>query len=123
MIGGIDSHARHSNTYESGSTQHEYNRLRRPRIAQNRPDLHRDLKRSGELEAHLDEIAQSARDMHALIVKQLAERHPYDPVKRKSRSAWEGALERTAQELVLHDRVLVPDEETERAMRDGAYTD
>ena len=41
---------------------------------------------------------------------------------KNSREAWEGWLHRTAEELVLHDLVLVPDEDTLKAMRDG-YTD
>lgn len=100
-----------------------YRSLHEQSLRESRPDFYRALKRSGELTAHLDDVAREAREMHALVVKQMAERHPYDPAEWKnSRSAWEGWLQRTAQELVLHDLVLVPDQETLNAMRDG-YTD
>ena len=48
-----------------------------------------------------------------------------DPYRRSagewknSLGAWEGWLDRTAEELVLNDLVLVRDLETEGAMRDG----
>lgn len=100
-----------------------YRQLHEEQLRENRPDFYRDLKRSGELKAYLDDSAQEARDMHALVVKQMEKDHPYDPAKwDNSREAWQGALERTARELVLSDLILVPDEETEKAMRDG-YTD
>ena len=44
------------------------------------------------------------------MVQQLAEQNPYNPVEwKKGREAWEGWLGRTARELVLDDRVLVPE--------------
>ena len=101
-----------------------YRHLHEEQVRQNRPDLYCDLKRSGDLQAHLDEIAESARQMQATIVRQMAERHPYDPAEWKgSREAWVGWIERTAEELVLHDIVLMPDAETEKAMRDSGYAD
>jgi hypothetical protein len=97
-----------------------YRQLHKESVRENRPAMYRDFKRSGELRAHLDDIASEARDMHARIVRQMAESNPYNPADwDASREAWEGALERTARELVLHDLILVPDEETERAMREG----
>lgn len=97
-----------------------YRQLHQDSLKANKPDLYRDLSRSGELEAHLDEVAESANSLYTTIVRQLAEKNPYNPVEwENSRAAWEGWLERTAQELVLSDRVLVPDAETEAAMRDG----
>lgn len=101
-----------------------YRQLHEDQLRQNKPALYRELKRDGALKAHLDDIAQSAKEMHARIVRQMAERHPYNPAEwGNSREAWEGALERSAQEFVLSDRVLVPDAETEKAQQDGGYTD
>lgn len=97
-----------------------YRALHEQQLRENRPAMYADLKRSGELPGYLDDIAQEAREMYTLVLKQLAEKSPYAPTDwDNDRAAWEGWLERTARELVLHDLVMVPDEETERAMRDG----
>lgn len=88
----------------------------------NRPDLYRHLKANGQLEQHLDEVAQSAQTLRQQVRQQLEENRPYNPVEWRSREAWSGTLNRMAEELVLHDRVLVPDEETEKATRDGTWT-
>jgi len=100
-----------------------YRQLHEEQLRQNRPGMYRDLRRHGELKEYLDGIAQEACEMHARVVRQLAERHPYDPTAwHRGQEAWEAWLNRTARDLVLHDLILVPDQDTERAMRDG-YTD
>lgn len=100
-----------------------YRQLHEDQLRENRPAMYRELKRSGELKAYLDDIAGEASEQHALIVRQLANRHPFNPAEwDANRGAWEGWLERTAREFVLNDLVLVPDAETERAQRDG-YVD
>lgn len=101
-----------------------YRALYEESLAENRPEDYRALKASGELKALLDSVAQTARDSHRQIVKNLAERHPYNPVEwaPQGRGAWEGWLERTAEELVLHDLILVQSPEDARADLEG-YTD
>jgi hypothetical protein len=72
--------------------------------------MYRELQKSGELGRYLRNVDQSADRMNALLLKQLAESQPYNPVEwNNSREAWEGWLERIADELVLEDRVLVPE--------------
>lgn len=101
----------------------DYRRLHKESLQQNRPEDYRRLQVSGRLESHLDEAGREADELHQRLLAQLAAKNPYNPTEwKKGREAYEGWLERTARELVLHDLVLVPDEETERAMRDG-YTD
>lgn len=91
-----------------------YRQLHEESLAENRPSLYRDLKQSGELKEYLDGVQQDAQNMHQRVRQQLAKDHPYNPVEwKKGREAWEGWLDRTVQELVLHDRVLVPDEESQ----------
>ena len=100
-----------------------YGQLHREQLQQSRPEMYRELQRSGELGRYLRDVEQSANRMKALLLKQLAESQPYNPVEwNNSREAWEGWLERTAEELVLNDRVLVPDAETQAAMQNG-YVD
>ena len=100
-----------------------YRQLHEDSLKTNRPAVYEELRRSGELPQYLDGVRDDANRLYQRLLKQLAEKNPYHPADWKnSREAWEGALERSAQEFVLHDRILVPDPETERAMRDG-YTD
>ncbi len=97
-----------------------YRQLHEESLAQNRPESYRELKRKGELQSYLNVLQQQAKELHQTVRQSLAQKKPYNPVEWKnSRSAWEGWLDRTAQEVVLHDLVLVPDLETEQAMQDG----
>ena len=99
-----------------------YGQLHREQLQQSRPEMYRELQRSGQLAKYLQDLDRSAEEMKARLVRQLKEKQPYNPVEwNNSREAWEGGLDRTAEELVLNDRVLVPDAETQAAMRDG-YT-
>lgn len=101
----------------------DYRQLHEDSLRQNRPEMYAELKKKGQLRAHLNTVQQQANELHDRLRKDLAAKQPYNPVDWKnSREAWEGWLDRTAQEIVLHDRVLVKDAETQAAMRDG-YTD
>ncbi len=100
-----------------------YGQLHRKQLQQSRPEMYRELQKSGELGRYLRNVDQSADRMKELLLKQLAEKQPYNPVKwENNRELWEASLERIADELVLEDRVLVPDAETQAAMRNG-YVD
>ena len=86
-----------------------YGQLHREQLQRSLPEVYRQLQREGKLAKHLQAVDQSADRMRALLLKQLAEKRPYNPVEWKnSREAWEGSLERIADELVLEDRVYVP---------------
>jgi hypothetical protein len=101
-----------------------YRQLHEEQLRQNRPAMYRELDQSGQLRAYLDEMAKSAHSLRERLIRQMQTRNPYNPVEwSNSRSAWEGWIDRTVNEFVLQDRVLVADEETERAMREGGYTD
>ncbi len=101
----------------------QYGQLHWEQLRQSRPEMYRELQKSGELGKYLRDIDQSAEQMKALLLKQLAEKQPYNPVEwNNSRGAWEGWLDRTAEEVVLQERVLVPDAETQAAMQNG-YVD
>jgi hypothetical protein len=97
-----------------------YRQLHEDSLAQNRPDLHRELKKSGKLKAHLDAVSQDAESLFQRVLADLKQSQPYNPLDwQNDQAAWEGALERSAREFVLSDRVLVPDRETERAQTQG----
>ncbi len=86
-----------------------YGQLHREQLQRSRPEMYRELQKIGELGRYLRNVDQSADLMKELLLKQLAESQPYNPLDWKnSREAWEGSLERIADELVLEDRVYVP---------------
>ena len=85
-------------------------------LQENRPDLLRELEKAGELEKHLAHIDQQAREMKALILKQMLDADPGQS------TAHNAMTERMAEEVVLHDLVLVRSKEDEEGDRDG-YTD
>ena len=100
-----------------------YGLLHRQQLQQSRPDMYRALQQEGELGKYLRNVDQSAEEMRELLLKQLAAKQPYNPVEwNNSREAWEASLDRTAEEIVLQERVLVPDAETQAAMQNG-YVD
>lgn len=91
-----------------------YGQLHREQLQQSRPEWYRELQKTGELGRYLRNVDQSSDRMKELLLKQLAESQPYNPVEwNNSREAWEGSLERIADELVLEDRVFVPEPDGE----------
>ena len=86
-----------------------YGKIHEDQFRASRPKEFRALQRSGRLRAYLEEVDQSANRMRETLLKQLRVKRPYNPVEwENSREAWEGSLERIADELVLEDRVYVP---------------
>ena len=96
-----------------------YGQLHRDQLQLSKPETYRDFQQAGELEEHLHAIDQQAEKMKALVMRQLEKSQPYNPKEWGSREAWMGGLDRIAEELVLNDLVLVPDQETQDAMQDG----
>jgi hypothetical protein len=57
--------------------------------------------------------------MYDGILEGLQEANPFRPEQWKGgREAWLAALKRSTRELVMHDLVLAPDDETDKALRD-----
>ncbi len=91
-------------------------------LKDNRPDLLRDLEKSGQLQSHLTQLDEAAENMYRLIVKDLKKQKP-EPEDYMGRVHYLQRNDRIAREIVLNDLVLVPDLETEKAMRDGYVDD
>ncbi len=91
-------------------------------LKDNRPDLLRELEKSGQLQSHLTQLDESAEDMYQSIVKDLKKQKP-EPEDFMKRVQYLQRNDRIAREIVLNDLVLVPDLETEKAMRDGYVDD
>jgi len=89
-----------------------YAQLHLESLEQNQPELLRDLRRKGKLRKHLDALQRDAQEMRDQVRKDLLAKHPFNPVEwKKGRRAWEAWLDRTVEELVLNDLVLVDDPE------------
>lgn len=87
--------------------------LHRRSLQENRPRFFRTLVRTGELERYLEGIDQEASEMYAQLVVRLSR----DPARTPDQ------VQRQAEELVLHEFILVMDEETLEAERHGGYVD
>lgn len=85
-----------------------YRRLHAESLQENRPDLHQALQKSGQLQAHLQEVGKASARDHLSHVQHLKKHEPYSPKKHGSPRQYENSLNERARELVLHDRVLVP---------------
>ncbi len=89
------------------------------------PQVRRELKKSGQLQSYLLNVQQSTLSALERVRDQLKEQRPpppkgSDPLQLVQYESW---LKRTSEELVLQEYVLLPDEETAKAMREGGYTD
>ena len=89
------------------------------------PQVRRELKKSGQLQSYLLNVQQSTLSALESVRNQLRKQRPppkkgSDPLQLVQYESW---LMRTSEELVLPEYVLLPDEETAKAMREGGYTD
>ena len=81
-------------------------RLHLESLGQSKPKYLKELSNEGRLQTHLQEVGQEAQEMFERIVVRL----------QNSRPKWtQGQIEKSAEETVLQDLVLVKDEETELA--------
>lgn len=90
-------------------------------LRQNQPAQYRALKASGRLAAYLAEVEESAEASYETIRSQLMRQDP-GPASYLQRVQHLRTLDGQAKELVMHD-LLVPDEETQRAIEQGGYLD
>jgi hypothetical protein len=86
------------------------------------PEMYRKLEEQGGLERYVQELGTEAATRQEVIEAQYLQKNPAPPdgADRAQHLAW-AAL--SAQEIVLHEMILLPDEETARAIREGGYRD
>jgi hypothetical protein len=86
------------------------------------PQMYRQLQEEGRLERYAQELGMEAATRQEVIEAQYLEKNPapQDTSERAQYLAW-AAL--SAQEIVLQEMILLPDEETARAIRQGGYRD
>jgi hypothetical protein len=83
-------------------------------LKEHRPKQYESLKKSGELNDHLKNVQNQAERQYDLVLSQLKENDP---------SLSDNQAKSIAKELVLHDHILVPSEEDEGIIVNGAYVD
>lgn len=93
----------------------KYRDLHQQSLRANQPKVYQQLERAGQLSGYLDGVAEAAKRMHLSLVEQLKKSQPFNPVSWPDQPTWEKYLNQVAKEIVLHDRVLVPDPSTEKA--------
>lgn len=83
-----------------------------------RPAMYRRLQVNQKLAAHLQEIGNGAQEMHDLLIGQLQQTNPPPPDREgwMARMQYEGWLNRTAEEMVLNDLILLPSEEDQPSL-------
>ena len=88
------------------------------------PKVHRELKKSGQLESYLLNVQKSTVNALESVRSQLKKQRPPAPESSDHLQLiqYESWLERTSEELVLQEYVLLPDAKTARALANG-YTD
>ena len=89
------------------------------------PKVYRELKKSGQLERYLLNVQQSTLSALESVRNQLKKQRPPPPPNSDHLELlqYESWLKRTSEEIVLPEFILLPDEETAKAMREGGYTD
>jgi hypothetical protein len=98
-----------------------YASLVRENLLNNRPRMARELKAAGTFEQHCSEKGRQAAESAKRMVAQMLEQ--MDPPKTPEQALQDqGYAKLTVDEIIL-SQLLLPDEATERAMRNGGYTD
>lgn len=100
-------------------TSRRYGPLHHESLKQNRPDVIRELERNGESFRHFREAARSTEELHDQIAFQLSQNHPFSKTEFETIDQWKSWLNQVASELVIRERILVPDQETEEARLHG----
>lgn len=96
-----------------------YGPLHHESLKQSRPDVIKELERKASSFRYFRDAANDCNEMHTHIVARLKRNHPFSEKEFGTIERWTQWLHQVARELVLEDRVLVPDEETEEARRTG----
>ena len=86
------------------------------------PQMYRKLEEEGRLEQYAQEFGSEAATRQQTIESQYLQKNPA-PQDRLERAQHLGWAALSAQEIVLQETILLPDEETARATRQGGYRD
>ena len=96
----------------------KYGKLHQQQLREHQPEQYAALQASGELPAYLARVDQQAQgSLERLLTEMLANDPP--PKSFLAKAGHIESLRRSAEEIVLHDLILVPDPETLQARQTG----
>ena len=87
--------------------------------------MYRELKQSGQLLSYLLDVEERTDEAVDQVRASLKKSKPLpkETTNFLEVLAYQNWLQRTSEELVLQEFILLPDEETANAIREGGYTD
>ena len=102
----------------------KYGKLAEKHLKEHLPKVRRELKKKGELQSYLLNVQKSTVNALESVRDQLKKNRlpPPESSDHLQLIQYESWLERTSEELVLQEYVLLPDAKTARALANG-YTD
>ena len=99
-----------------------YRRLIEENLRNHRPELLRQLQPDGDLESYLEETSVEAVQAFNEQVKRLKELN-LEPQGFLERASWLRRVNQAADEHVRLNLIQLPDSDTQKAIREGGYTD
>ena len=103
----------------------KYGNMAEKHLKEHLPKVYQELKQSGQLLSYLldvEERTDEALDQVRASLKK-SKPLPKETTNFLEVLAYQNWLQRTSEELVLQEFVLLPDEETANAISEGGYTD
>ncbi len=103
----------------------KYGKLAEKHLKEHQPKVYRELKQSGQLLSYLLDVEERTDEAVDQVRASLKKSKPLpkETTIFLEILAYQNWLQRTSEELVLQEYILLPDEETAKAMREGGYTD
>ena len=103
----------------------KYGKLAEKHLKEHLPKVYQELKQSGQLLSYLLDVEERTDEAVDQVRASLKKSKPLpkETTNFLEVLAYQNWLQRTSEELVLQEFILLPDEETAKAMREGGYTD
>ena len=96
----------------------KYGKLHQQQLKEHQPEQYAALEKSGELPAYLASVDAQAQGSLERLLTEMLEKSP-PPKSLLAKAGHVESLRRSAEEIVLHDLILVPDPETLQARQTG----
>ena len=98
----------------------EYQNRARDHLRKHRPKMFRDLASKGQLVPYLKSLGKDAEKLEQEMERQYLERNP-PPEEYKANLNHLAQARLAAQEIVMSEVILLPNEQSQNAIRRGQY--